>query len=213
MKSENTMMKRITLIFLPMLLLPLQVAHGAVTSDPLGTFFDGLKTLQADFQQQVVNESGKVLQQASGTLWIQRPGKFRWDYQLPYRQLVLADGRQLWNYDEDLEQAVVKNVDEILPSTPAMLLSGDRPITDVFMVTHLGEESGYHWVELLPRAKETSFDRIRLGFAGDTLVKMEMRDPFNQVTKLEFSHVRRNQILAPELFVFTPKPGVDVIGK
>ncbi len=205
-------MKKTTIFCLTALLFSSQSPLGAAGKDPLDVFFDGLKTLQADFQQQIVNESGTILQQATGTVWIQRPGKFRWDYKTPYHQLVLADGARLWNYDEDLEQVTVKDMDAILSSTPAMLLSGSEPIADVFLVTNTGKQDGFQWVELEPRSKETSFERIRLGFAHRTLVRMEMRGLFGQITRFEFSNMQRNHPLSAELFVFSPPAGVDVFG-
>ncbi|MEE8429260.1 MAG: outer membrane lipoprotein chaperone LolA [Gammaproteobacteria bacterium] len=208
----NAVAKKLSSLFMPVLLLLSTLLYGATQEDPLGAFFDGLNTLQADFQQQVVNESGMILRQATGTVWIQRPGKFRWDYKTPYHQLVLADGDRLWNYDEDLEQATVKDVDAVLSSTPAMLLSGSEPITDVFLVTNTGKQNGFQWVELEPKSKATSFERIRLGFAHKTLVRMEMRDLFGQVTRFEFSNMQRNHPLSPDLFIFSPPAGVDVFG-
>lgn len=208
----NVVAKKLSSLFMPVLLLLSTLLYGATQEDPLGAFFDGLNTLQADFQQQVVNESGMILRQATGTVWIQRPGKFRWDYKTPYHQLVLADGDRLWNYDEDLEQATVKDVDAVLSSTPAMLLSGSEPIADVFLVTNTGKQNGFQWVELEPKSKATSFEHIRLGFAHKTLVRMEMRDLFGQVTRFEFSNMQRNHPLSPDLFVFSPPPGVDVFG-
>ena len=94
-------------------------------------YFAGLDTFQSQFIQTVIDSDGQQVQRSEGTVWIRKPGRFRWDYRTPYRQLIVADGKRLWTYDEDLEQATVKPVDEALSSTPAMLLSGFRPLSDV----------------------------------------------------------------------------------
>jgi len=95
-------------------------------------FFAGLHTLQADFEQQVVDGNNRPLQSSQGHMWIKRPGRFRWDYETPYRQQLVADGERLWSYDEDLEQVTVQKASDVLTSTPAMLLSGEEPLGNVF---------------------------------------------------------------------------------
>ena len=94
------------------------LAATALAADPAVTsmdrFFDGLQTLSADFEQTLYDAKGSLTQTAQGRLSIQRPGRFRWDYSSPYRQLVLGDGQRLWTYDADLEQATVKPQEDAL---------------------------------------------------------------------------------------------------
>jgi len=99
-------------------------------------------------------------------VWIERPGRFRWDYQTPYRQLIVADGKQLWTYDEDLEQATVKDLDAALSSTPAMLLSGYRPLSDVMVWEPDTDKDNdqYSWFRLHPKEKDSAVEKVRIGF-------------------------------------------------
>ena len=93
-----------------------------------------------------------------------------------------------------------------------MLLSGEQPVQASFQVTELGSRDGLDWVELRPKSKESSFVRAKLGFAGKSLQVMELMDSFGQMTRVEFSHMRRNPPLDDSLFNFVPPPNVDVIG-
>lgn len=179
----------------------------------LHDFYGKVKSMQARFTQQILDPNGKLQQEAAGQMYIQRPGQFRWDYQQPYEQLILADGRRLWIYDADLEQVTVKKMDETLGQTPAMLLSGTRPLEEQFSLTDLGVSNGVAWVELLPLARDSSFVRMRLGFSGRELSAMEMWDGLGQITRLRFSQVQRNPVLDAKLFVFVTPPGADVIGE
>lgn len=185
-------------------------------STPLDRFFAGLHTLSAQFEQTIVDTQGEVTQSASGRLSIQRPGKFRWDYDTPYKQLVLGDGENLWTYDADLEQATVKPQNDALAGTPALLLSAREQPSELFDIAPLPARDGEHWFELKPKPGEglgdTQFNQLRLGFAGDTLVAMELVDGFDQTTQIRFSGLERNGPLAAGLFSFTPPDGVDVIG-
>lgn len=177
----------------------------------LQQFFHGLKTLAATFDQQVVDADGAPVQQAGGRMWLQRPDRFRWDYQQPYHQLIVSDGQQVWVYDEDLEQVTVRPLDAALGQTPALLLSSDKPILDGFTVESIGSREGVDWLLLRPRATDATFDELRLGLVDGHLRAMELRDGLGHTTLLHFSDVRRNQPVDPKQFVFTPPDGVDVV--
>lgn len=194
------------------LLLPL-AASADSASQRLDDFFNNVQALQADFHQELFNDKGKKVKEARGTLVMQRPGKFRWDYQEPYKQLIVADGKNIWIYDSDLEQVTVKPMDAALGDTPALLLSGAQPLQEDFLITDLGASEGLEWVELLPKAPETTFERVRLGFGARDLEQMELLDNFGQMTRLRFTNLQRNGHPDPALFTFTPPPGVDVMGE
>lgn len=189
------------------------VASAVETAEtPLDRFFLGLDNLSAAFEQTLYDAQGQVTQTATGRLSIQRPGRFRWDYDTPYKQLVLGDGERLWTYDADLEQATVKPQDDTLAGTPALLLSAQQQPRELFDIQALPPRDGETWYELTPRAQDTQFNELRLGFVDDSLVAMELIDAFEQLTQFRFSDTRRNSPLAAGLFSFTPPAGVDVIG-
>lgn len=182
----------------------------------LDRFFSGLRTFSAHFEQTIVDAKGQTTQNASGRLSIQRPGKFRWDYDQPYKQMVLGDGQQLWTYDADLEQATVKPQSDALAGTPALLLSAQEQPGELFSIEALPARDGEQWFELKPKGGEnvdgTQFNRLRLGFMDAMLVAMELVDAFDQTTLIRFSETRRNGALQDGSFTFIPPEGVDVIG-
>lgn len=187
-------------------------AEGSPASD-VEKYIAGLATWSADFTQTIADDSGKVLRSAAGKLYLQRPGKFRWDYSEPSEQLVLADGKQIWFYDKDLAQANVRDMDATLASTPAVLLSGGAPVSTQFDITALPPSGGLEWYQLIPKHTDTDFQLVRIGFAKGELASMFLADKLNQVTQLTFTHQSRNAKFAPDLFSFTPPSGVDVIGR
>ena len=191
---------------------PWPAARADTATDRLHGFFTEVKSLRADFVQTLLDADGKSLQESTGSLMLQRPGKFRWDYHSPYEQVIVGDGRKIWTYDSELAQVTVRDQDQTLGSTPAMLLAGVRPLEDSFAVRNLGARDALTWLELKPRAKTADFTDVRLGFGPDNLQQLELVDAFGQTTRIRFSHIRRNPELAPALFTFTPPAGVDVIG-
>jgi len=188
--------------------------HAGVGMERFLQFFSEVTTVRADFTQVLTSSEGETLQKAGGTVLLQRPGKFRWDYVTPFHQLIVGDGAKVWIYDMDLEQVTVKSQDLTLGNTPALLLSTMVAPEDKFLITELGErEPGLEWVELRPKDKESSFERVRLAFGPRELEVMELVDGLGQTTRLSFSNVSRNTRIDPAQFVFVPPKGVDVIGE
>ena len=179
----------------------------------LKAFIAGAKTAEADFTQTVADKAGRVTQQASGKMAFARPGKFRWDYSAPYEQVIVGDGTRLWLYDTDLDQVTVKPLGDVIAGTPAALLAGDNAIEKYFSLKNSGEADGLEWLDATPKNRDTTFERIRMGFKGDMLVQMELFDQFGQHTTLKMTHMVRNPRLAPSRFKFTPPKGADVIGE
>jgi outer membrane lipoprotein carrier protein len=176
-------------------------------------YMAGLSSWSADFAQTIDDGQGKILRAAAGHLYLQRPGKFRWDYTDPSEQLVLADGKQIWFYDKDLAQANVRDMDATLASTPAMLLSSSDPVSSQFDISALPASEGLQWFRLKPKRADADFQSVKIGFAKGELSQMLLVDKLNQVTRLKFSAPKRNQQFPPDLFSFTPPEGVDVIGR
>jgi outer membrane lipoprotein carrier protein len=189
------------------------VSASASAAAQVEKYLSELASWSADFEQTIDDGHGNVLRSAAGRLFLQRPGKFRWDYSQPSEQLVLADGKQIWFYDKDLAQANVRDMDTSLASTPASLLSGNGSVTTQFNVTALPVSAGLQWFQLVPKHADTDFQLVRIGFDKGELRSMFLADKLNQITQLTFSNSKRNLSLAPDLFSFTPPPGVDVIGR
>ena len=189
------------------------MASGAQSgTDHLNEFLDKVQTLRADFTQTVTDARGVELQQVEGTLAVKRPGRFRWNYTAPSKQVIVADGERIWMYDEELAQVSVRALDRTLASTPAMLLSGGRALHEHADVRELGERDGLVWVEVVPRIKDSDFEAVRIGFDDGDLAAMELVDAFGQTTRMAFSALVRNPAIDDSVFTFDPPPGVDVIG-
>ena len=196
--------------------LALVVSAGSAHADGLAQlkqFMDGTRTARGTFSQQVYSKSGRKPQQASGTFAFSRPGKFRWQIDKPYSQLLVGDGEKIWMYDPDLRQVTVKKMDAALGSTPAALLVGGNSLEKSFTLRELGEREGMEWLEATPKSPDSGFEKLHLGFAGEDLKAMELFDNFGQTTSLAFSNVQRNPSLPAAIFRFVPPAGADVIGE
>ena len=189
-------------------------SHGACASDQpikkLQAFLKSSKSLTADFKQVLINEAGSPYQSSSGIFYLQRPGKFRWDYLKPYQQQIVSTSGKVWFYDADLEQVTVKTLDESVGSTPALLLSGEISLEDNFIMENQGTEGDLLWIRLLPKNKESSFKYIVIGLNKGVLGGMELSDNFGQLTRIYFSNVVLNPPIKPAVFEFKAPSGADV---
>lgn len=154
-----------------------------------------------------------MLEQASGELFIHRPGRFYWRYAEPFEQVVVSDGDTLWIYDAELSQATVTPLAEAAPASPAMLLSGEATLDTEFDVLESFEADGRDWVRLAPKPEGADFREVLIGFRAGVLDRLRLVDSLEQVTTLEFDGVTVNSAIADTLFDFEPPPGVDVIGE
>lgn len=188
-------------------------AFAGEALDRLQAFTDDLRSFAAKFEQTRYDENKQPVRESSGMAYLQRPGKFRWAYQEPYRQIIVADGERLWIYDADLEQVTVRKAKQALATAPIMLLSGAAPLSEQFRMRDLGQREGLHWVELRPKVDDSDFERIFLGLDDQALRVMELHDRFGQTTQIRFSDVRMNADIDPSRFEFEPPEGVDVIGE
>ena len=158
---------------------------------------------------------GKVLRSAAGKLYLQRPGKFRWDYAEPSEQLVLADGKQIWFYDKDLAQANVRDMDATLGEHACGALVGDRSVSSSSTSRRLPDERRFALVSARPQASGYGFSAGAHRFRQGRRARAPCSSPIssNQITQLTFTTPSRIPSSIPDLFTFSPPPGVDVIGR
>lgn len=174
-------------------------------------FYHDVHTLRTHFHQVQIGDNGDTLQNASGTFYLKRPSRFRWNYEKPYKQSIISDGKTLWDYDKDLQQVTERPVGKALKGTPALLLSGGPELTQAFHIQAEGQKEGLLWVRMEPRTKNSDFKWVRLGFKGSQPRKMILKDNLGQLSRITFSHVQVNRTIDSSRFNFTPPKGTEVV--
>ena len=193
------------------------LASAAQAQTRLDSYLEHLKTLRAEFSQVVTDGKGREVQNARGKLTIVRPGRFRWELTPSVGtssspQLMVADGKNLWFYDRDLEQVSVKPASSALTATPAGLLSGEGNIRELFTVAPAGRKDGLDWVLVTPKENDADFREARLAFGNSELKRMVLKDKLGQTVRLDFETSERNPPVAEAEVNFIPPAGADVIG-
>ena len=183
----------------------------ATQAEGLQQKLNALHSMTAHFKQTVF-EGHAQIQQSSGTLYLQRPGKFRWLTAKPSSQLIVSDGKTLWIYDEDLEQVSIKQLNKEVQGTPALFLSGyDEKISAQFDVAYKTKK-GLDNYTLTPKKNiRSQYLWIELSYLKNKLQQLKFKDKLGQQTVVLFSRVDLKPTLKPELFSFSPPAGVDVV--
>ena len=172
-----------------------------------------IQTLSASVTQLIVESDGAVLEESRIQMHLLRPDGFYWETLDPFPELVVTDGKTLWNYQPDLEQVVIEDWDSAQSELAAQLLSGR---TD-----KLGEE--YH-IDVAPDAGESEslfqlhpldadsvYRVIRISFLRQELESIHLDNKNGQQTLWQFSDLQRNQELEQTLFEFEPPAGIEVV--
>lgn len=176
-----------------------------------------VSTFAAEFEQVVANSYGEVLQTSTGRMRLQRPGRLRWEVDAPYPQLLVADGRSLWVFDPDLEQASVQPLAAAIEGTPAaFLIDAGGSASAQFHVRRAAPNdagaAGHRFV-LTPRDAGAVLREATLSFSPTGAPSgIDIVDHLNQRTRIAFTAARLNPVLESTLFDFEVPAGIDVIG-
>ena len=205
------------LIFMVLIAASAQWAWAQGLKD-LEAFMQTAQSGEASFTQTVTapprDGQAAAPKVSSGRFSFERPGRFRFDYQKPFAQTIVADGTTLWLYDADLNQVTERAQAQALGSTPAALLTAKPDLAALardFTLSEAPDADGLHWVLARPKATDGQLASVRVGLAGHVLARLEITDHFGQRSELRFSDFKLNPGLAPETFRFTPPKGADVL--
>lgn len=186
---------------------------NAGAREKMNAFTSNLKGLDARFDQRVFDPNGRQSEQSSGSVKLAAPRQFRWEYQKPSPQLIVADGDHIWIYDPGLEQVTVRNQSQEEQGSPLSVLIDPTELDRQYRVSDGGRSAGLEWLVLVPKKIEDApFQKARLGFGAAGLVRMELYDGLGQRTVIGFSAWQRNPRFAAGTFKFTPPHGADVVG-
>lgn len=184
----------------------------------LESFMKATQTGRADFTQTVTSppKEGQTARTktSSGNFAFQRPGRFKFVYQKPFEQTIVADGQSLWLYDADLNQVTQRAQAQALGSTPAALLASAPDLSALkadFTLQSAPDEDSLQWVLASPKAKDGQIKSVRVGFSGDQLAALDILDSFGQRSLIRFTGMQANAALPAGTFQFKPPAWADVV--
>lgn len=213
--SRPGMLCRSGLIFLALVLAA--PAHADALRDALDRLqrrYDQTRTMEADFRQLVESKALAGTLETKGKVAFEKPNRMRWDYDPPDAQTIVGDGDTLWIYQPDLKQVIKAPLGQAFQSsTPVTFLAGLGKVERDFDAK-LARNEPEQWVlTLTPKQKDAGVGTLELGVrkSDASVAEARITDAAGTTTRILFSGERRNTTLAPDLFRFSPPPGVDVV--
>jgi len=182
----------------------------------LQAWLDGTQTLDMRFQQSLISSALGTTATERGRLYLERPGKLRWDYLDPEKKtaLLLGDRTELYLADEKLLSRGRLTGEQGL--FPRLLAGHDR--VDAFFVASLvatpstGGHGSYR-LRLVPKGDPAALGAVTLTLRPPAYLieGAELLDETGNRTTYTFSEVRRNRALPEGIFAFEPPPGTEVV--
>lgn len=201
------MIKRCVVVLAATLLLP-AAAWSATATEQLRQFVSQVQSASGLFQQTRADSSSAA---QSGQFSFRRPGQFRWEVKKPYEQLIVSDGKVLYQYDPDLLQVTRRSVDQSIGASPAAILFGSGSLDQAFSLSELDSKNGTDWLRAKPKSADAGFTHVDIGFRNAMPVELILLDAFGQTTRITLSNISRNPTLDSSAFQFKAPPGVDIV--
>jgi outer membrane lipoprotein carrier protein len=179
--------------------------------EQLRTFVAQVQSASGDFAQYTVGPQGQTKPAQRGKFLFMRPGRFKWDVLKPYEQQIVSNGREIYQFDPDLNQVTVRKVDQAIGASPAAILFGSGSLEQSFEVTALPNKESLTWLRAKPRQPDAGFVHVDLGFKDGIPHRIILLDAFGQTTHVELSALVRNPGLSTSNFDFVAPQGADVV--
>ncbi len=182
------------------------------TIDPLQLLSEvrkDLSGLEAAFVQYELIDGSEKVDPNAGRVWMQSPDQFRWHYIDPIEQLIVADGKNVWVYDEDLEQVTVKAQSNQL--NPIYVIINDDKSQQHYHIKHEVQSQGMDWISLTPKVENEEVKTVWLAIEDAVVKQIKVVNNFSQTMVFEFSDIKKNPDFEAGLFEFVPPEGVDVV--
>jgi len=170
----------------------------------------------ASFEQKVFDGRHRLVDSSRGVMKLKRPGRFLWKVVDPIPQILVTDGKSLWNFEPDLDQVTVQDVVGSFGGTPAALLTDDVAVLDdfhVFRESVLVDKKVVVQFRLIAREadEDALFHQLKLHFSGGVLLQVEIWDALDNYTLVTFVDLVPLPGLKDKVFEFVVPPGIDVI--
>jgi outer membrane lipoprotein carrier protein len=206
--KNPTLIKDVMKQLLAIFLLALSTSSFAGAVEQLKQFTSTTNSAKGNFAQ--VTKGGKGNKTAAGMFEFAKPGKFIWEYRLPFEQTLQSDGVTLFIYDKDLNQLTKKSAKQTASNSPAMILFGND-ITKSYNLSEDISNDGLEWVRVLPKVNDGMIEMVRVAMKNNMPVIMQIQDVFDNTIIINFYQIQRNITFSADHFNFTPPKGTGIL--
>jgi outer membrane lipoprotein carrier protein len=178
--------------------------------------YNHLRSLQSDFTEIYRGEGAERVE--SGTLWLKKPRKMRWEYRSPKEKLFVSDGEAVWFYlpkERQLRKTALRKLDD-LRSPIAFLLGKTKLENELAGLSKAVDQAplvaGNTVLRGVPRKMAGQMYEVLLEIApSDQIVRIVLMEADGATTEFRFAGWKENPELSDGRFQFTPPPGVETV--
>ena len=177
----------------------------------LDKLLSNIDTITAEINQLIVESDGGILEESQIIMHIKRPEGFYWETVTPFPELLVTNGKRLWNYQPDLEQVVIEDWNPDQSALAAQLLYGktENLEEDYYIVAIEAEQS--QTFELKPKSPDNLYELITISFINSSLELIYIENSSGERTAWQFTSSDINPPLGEDLFEFIPPDGIEII--
>lgn len=185
---------------------------AAAVVSKLQSKYESIASIKADFTQEV-SSKGMPAMKSEGKVWLKKPGKMRWEYKKPAKDLIVSDGKTIWLYQPDLNQVIERPASLSASAMATDFLSGIGNIEKEFDVKLAALESSNHVLILTPKQEQASLKKLILevGKENSIVEKTTITDHFGNQTAVTFTNIKLNASMKNSLFKYTPPRGAAIV--
>ena len=183
--------------------------------------YNHLRSLESDFTEIYRGEGSERVE--SGTLWLKKPRKMRWEYRSPKEKLFISDGQAVWFYlpaERQLRKTSLRKLDD-LRSPLAFLLGKTKLENELRGLSKVVDQSPLGAGNTLlrgvpqgvvPQSAAGQASEVQLEITpSDQIVRIVLMEADGATTEFRFAGWKENLALSDGRFQFTPPAGVETV--
>jgi len=171
------------------------------------------QSLKLDFSETYAGIGHSPSRTESGTLFLRKPGKMRWEYASPTGKLFVCDGKDVFLYTPDqrrVEKSRLKESEDM--RAPLAFLLGKLDFAREFQSFETRPEGENTWIAAVPKSQNVEYTKVEfLATPSGEIVRLKVTGIGNATLDFTFSNEQLNAPVAPALFVFHPPAGVELV--
>ena len=178
--------------------------------------YNRLRSLQAEFTE--IYRGNGMDRTESGTVWLKKPRKMRWEYRSPREKLFLTDGQDAWFYvpgERQVRKQPFKKLEDL--RSPLGFLLGKTKLEKELKGLSVAPDRvpinpGDKILRGVPKGMEDRINQVRLEITPDSrIARIEIEEADGAVTEYRFQQQKENVTVEDARFRFSPPAGVETI--
>ena len=178
----------------------------------LQEYLGSVNTLEGQFIQTTTNMKDEVIDTSRGTMQVKRPCFFRWQINDPVKQLIVSNGKKIWNYEEEIKQVSIRMLSKYSDQLPpASVLSGNASHISTTYRIEVTKKKDSDLFTLIPKNQNTRiFDKVQIVFRKKHLKNMKFSSLGTRTT-IRFLHLKENITIPDKQFIFKIPPKTEIL--